>query len=568
MNKPVILCVDDEMVVIKSLKVELQEAIGNNYLVEIAQGGREALELIEELQEDKYEIVLIICDYIMPDIKGDQLLKKIHDILPKTLKIMLTGQADIEAVGYAIKYAKLYRYMAKPWQSEDMVMTVKEAINSYSQSKKLAEKNIELQRLNKELESFLEWTSNSERKFRAIFENAVMGIFQITYEGIYINANLALAKLYGYNLPEDLITDICNSQHQLYVDPHRQREFLKLLQNQDEVHGFESQVYRRDGSIIWISENACAVYDDHQEILYYQGFAEDITARKQAEADREQFTKELFQINKAYERFVPRQFLEFLSKSSILDVQLGDQIQLEMSVFFADIRDFTSLSESMTPEENFKFINSYLSCMEPAIIHNHGFIDKYIGDAIMALFSGEADNAVKAGITMLENLAEYNHHRLLLGHVPIQIGIGINTGSLMLGTVGGENRIDSTVISDAVNLASRVEALTKSYGVSLLITEQTYSALNKPNDYHIRMIDTVKFKGKTQIITVYEVFDVDPPEIKAGKLETLPMFKTALSLYNQEKLAEAAGLFADCLQLNPGDRVAQIYDDLCNSKRI
>ena len=111
----------------------------------------------------------------------------------------------------------------------------------------------------------------------------------------------------------------------------------------------------------------------------------------------------LFQLNKAYERFVPNQFLHFLEKSSIIDVQLGDQVQLEMSVLFSDIRDFTTLSENMTPEENFQFINSYLSRMEPAIIENHGFIDKYIGDAIMALFSGEADNAVKAGIAMLHN---------------------------------------------------------------------------------------------------------------------------------------------------------------------
>ena len=165
----------------------------------------------------------------------------------------------------------------------------------------------------------------------------------------------------------------------------------------------------------------------------------------------------LAQLNKAYERFVPGQFLQYLEKSSIIDVELGDQVQLEMSVLFSDIRDFTTLSESMTPEENFKFINSYLSRMEPAIAENSGFIDKYIGDAIMALFSGEADNAVKAGISMLHRLIEYNQHRANSGYKPIKNGIGINTGFLMLGTVGGQNRMDSTVISDAVNLASRGE---------------------------------------------------------------------------------------------------------------
>ncbi|HEY9848465.1 MAG TPA: AAA family ATPase [Leptolyngbyaceae cyanobacterium] len=221
----------------------------------------------------------------------------------------------------------------------------------------------------------------------------------------------------------------------------------------------------------------------------------------------------LAQLNKAYERFVPNQFLQFLNKSSIIDVELGDQVQLEMSVLFSDIRDFTTLSESMTPEDNFRFINSYLSRMEPVINENNGFIDKYIGDAIMALFSGEADNAVKAGIAMLHCLVEYNQNRVNSGYEAIQIGIGINTGSLMLGTVGGQNRMDGTVISDAVNVASRVESLTKNYGVSLLITQSTYSRLKNPSQYAIRTLDTVKVKGKSEAVTVYEVFDCDPLEI-------------------------------------------------------
>jgi class 3 adenylate cyclase/CheY-like chemotaxis protein len=280
-------------------------------------------------------------------------------------------------------------------------------------------------------------------------------------------------------------------------------------------------------------------------------------------AELSQALREIRKINQAYERFVPRQFLQLLDKSSIIDVQLGDQIQLEMSVLFSDIRNFTTLSERMTPADNFKFINSYLSRMEPAIIQNQGFIDKYIGDAIMALFSGEADNAIKAGISILQQLAEYNSTRGNVAHPQLEIGIGINTGSLMLGTVGGQNRMDGTVISDAVNLAARVEDLTKNYGVSLLISEQTYSRLVNPANYAIRVIDTVKVKGKSQAVTVYEVFDADPLEIKQGKLATLQLFKEALSLYNQGIFADAAQLFADCLRQNAGDRAAKIYLQRC-----
>ena len=267
----------------------------------------------------------------------------------------------------------------------------------------------------------------------------------------------------------------------------------------------------------------------------------------------------LDKLNKAYERFVPKQFLQFLDKESIVDVELGDQVQLKMSVLFSDVRNFTTMSEAMTPAENFCFINSFLSRMEPAILENQGFIDKYIGDAIMALFSGNADNAVKAGISMLNQLKEYNQYRANSGHSPVKIGVGINTGLLMLGTVGGQNRMDGTVISDAVNLASRVEGLTKSYGVSLLITEQTFSQLTQPSNYAIRSIDTLKVKGKSQKITVYEVFDADPPAVKEGKLNTLKQFQLARYLYGSGHSLEPRKMFAQCLKLNPRDQVAQIY---------
>ncbi len=577
MTKQVIICVDDEPTVLRSLKTELQYAIGNDYIIEIAQEGEEALELIAELLEEEYEIILVISDYIMPGMKGDDLLKQVHLLSPKTLKIMLTGQADLEAVGNAIKYAKLYRYLAKPWQSEDLNLTVKEAINSYLQDKELSIKNAKLLALNQQLEKLnqeqaalivkLHENENrlkkAEQKYRAIFENAVEGIFQTSPTGLYLSVNTALAQIFGYNSPQELMESLNNLQHQFYIDPDRRRQFLELIQQQGEVSAFESEVYRRDGSIIWISENARAIRDSDGRILYYQGFVENITSRKQAEAERLKFTNELFLVNQAFSRFVPRQFIQLLDKESIVEVQLGDQVQQEMSVVFSDIRDFTALSETMTPQENFKFINAYLSRMEPAILENNGFIDKYMGDAIMALFSGHADDAVKAGIAMLQNLDRYNQHRMKSGYQPINIGIGINTGSLMLGTVGGHNRMDSTVISDAVNLASRLEGLTKYYGVSMLITHHTLSGLQNPMEYNIRFIDRVKVKGKSKAVAIFEVFDGDAPQIKEIKLATIGHFEEALWLYNKKLFSESSQKFAEVLSINPADTVAKIYLELC-----
>ncbi|EDN67793.1 response regulator [Beggiatoa sp. PS] len=152
MNKSVIVCVDDEPLILNSLKVELRRTLSDQYIIEIAESGEEALELIEELLAEEIEIPLVISDYIMPQMKGDELLQRIHQINTKTLKIMLTGQASVEAVANAINRAKLYRYIAKPWEPEDLKLTVTEAIRSYFQDKQLTEQNAKLQQANQQLE--------------------------------------------------------------------------------------------------------------------------------------------------------------------------------------------------------------------------------------------------------------------------------------------------------------------------------------------------------------------------------------------------------------------------------
>jgi adenylate cyclase len=298
------------------------------------------------------------------------------------------------------------------------------------------------------------------------------------------------------------------------------------------------------------------IFDNQGNIAYAIVAFQDITERKRAELA-------LLKLNQANERFVPREFLQLLHKQSITDVELGNNVQKELSILFADIRGFTSLSEQMTPEDNFRFINAFLSRMEPSIREHKGFIDKYIGDGLMALFSGSADDALQAAISMLRRLTEYNKTRQRPGRPPLQIGVGINTGLTMLGTVGGFNRMEGTVISDAVNLAARLETLTKVYGVSLLISHHTFLRLEDANDYQFRLIDRVTVKGKSKAVSVYEIFEADPPEIKRAKLQTKTLFEQALLLYNQERIREAEALFDQCLDANPEDSVTKIYLERC-----
>ena len=214
----------------------------------------------------------------------------------------------------------------------------------------------------------------------------------------------------------------------------------------------------------------------------------------------------LAKINAAYGRFVPHDFLRFLGHESIVDVRLGDQIQKEMTVLFSDIRSFTTISEAMTPQENFNFINSYLSRVNPVIRAHQGFIDKYIGDAIMALFPESADDAVRAAVEMQKQVIIYNQDRQLSNHPPITIGIGLHAGTLMLGTIGEEERMESTVIADAVNLASRLEGLTKVYGAGILVSGSILERLGKREKYMCRFVDRVTVKGKEAAVSVYMKF--------------------------------------------------------------
>jgi adenylate cyclase len=408
---------------------------------------------------------------------------------------------------------------------------------------------------------------NSEKRLVQFLDAVPVGVLVVDATGTPYYANKMAQQILGQTVTRETVVPNVVEMYQSYVAetdllyPRDRMPILRALRGESAT--IDDMELRQGDKVIPLEVWATPIFDETGKVVYAIAAFQDITERKKAEAERTKFTSDLFQLNQAFSRFVPSQFLQFLEKDSIIDVQLGDHVQKEMSVLFADIRDFTTLSERMTPEQNFKFINAYLSRMEPAIVENQGLIDKYMGDGMMALFSRGADNALNAAISMLHRLTDYNQDRAKASYEPIRIGIGINTGSLMLGTVGGYSRMDTTVISDTVNLASRIEGLTKDYKVSLLISHDTFSQLKDANQYAFRLIDRVKVKGKLAAVSVYEVFDADPPKIRDSKLVTKTAFEEALLLYHLHSFAGAAQLFEDCLRLNPTDTVAQIYLERC-----
>ncbi len=273
----------------------------------------------------------------------------------------------------------------------------------------------------------------------------------------------------------------------------------------------------------------------------------------------------LINMNEAYECFVPRAILNLLNKDDITQARLGDQAQQEMTMMFADIRSFTTLSESMTPQQNFDFINSYLGHISPIIRQHHGFIDKFMGDAIMALFPNIPDDALNAAIDMQREVRAFNLLRQQQGCPPIQVGIGLHIGSVMLGIIGEEQRKQGTVISDSVNTAARLEDLNKIYGTSILISDRVLFVLSRPVRYSFRFLGKVSVKGKKKRVVVFDVLDGYTDEEKALKLQTQSDFeKGQLHFFNHEYTRSLAH-FQKVLAVNPNDKAARYYAEQATS---
>ena len=269
-------------------------------------------------------------------------------------------------------------------------------------------------------------------------------------------------------------------------------------------------------------------------------------------------------------RFIPAEFLAHLQKKEVADLQLGDHVKKDMTIFFSDIRAFTELSESLTPEESFAFINSYLSRVVPVVTEYDGFVDKYMGDGIMALFAAEmgADNAVECAVEMQKKMVIYNGHRAKMGYRPLTIGIGIHTGTLMLGVVGVVDRMEGTVISDAVNLSSRLQSIAKAFNIPLVISERTFMSLSDPGKYKYRFIGKVRVKGKDAPVSVFEIFDGLPEDEFESKMRSNTFFEQGMMAYYQKDFSNGVFYFKRALEDVPYDGASRFYLETCLRKAM
>ncbi len=341
-DNPVILCVDDEASVLEAVRTQLKDHFQGKVDIEVATSGAEALEIVEDLVEDGIDLWVVLCDEIMPQQRGHEVLAEIHQLSPQTRTVLLTGQTELEAVTESVNNANLFHFIAKPWEKMDLIMTVDRAVES------------------------------------------------------------------------------------LLADQERTRR------------------------------------------------------------------------TEVFHRFVPSGFLNVLGVQDPINARVNLGMMQNLAVLFTDIRQFTTLSESQSPQRVFQSLNNIFDVMVPIITKNRGVVDKFIGDAVMALFESSED-AIQAGIEIVEKVVQTPTPMGLLN-----VGVGINSGDLILGTVGNVNRIQTTVIGDVVNVAARIEAMTKEVRCPLLISSIAASQTTVAT----RNLGMFEVKGRLEPLGIHQCLAV------------------------------------------------------------
>lgn len=480
-NKNVIVIVDDKPT---NLGVLFDFLTDSGFKVLVAQDGESALQKVEYAHPD-----LILLDVMMPGIDGFETCRRLkaQESTKDIPVIFMTALSDTvdKVKGFNLGAVD---YVTKPVQQEEVRARVTTHLKLRNLQKKLEAQNLQLQEEIEQRKNAEESLREAEAKYRSIFENASDGIFQSNPEGRYITANRALARIYRYCSPEELMTQITNIWRQLYVDPTRSEDIATLLQMEDTVSDIESQVYRKDGKIIWISENIRTVRDSNGAVVYYEGTVADITERKKSEVALRQARKkaELLLLN-----ILPQPIAERLKKGQRT---IADSFE-EVTVMFADLVEFTKYSAQTSPQALVETLNVIFSMFD-RLAEKHGLEKiKTIGDAYMVVAGlptprkDHAEAMAQMALDMREAIAQYNSEN----GESFKIRIGINSGPVVAGVIGIK-KFSYDLWGDTVNTASRMES--QGQPGQIQVTRATYERLQAQYLFDERFPIHVKGKGE------------------------------------------------------------------------
>lgn len=549
-----ILVIDDETM-IRSLLQEILENAGHK--VTEAPNGKIGIEQFQERPAD-----LVITDIIMPQQEGLNTIFELKKIAPDLKIIAISGEQEAENFLETAKQFGASQIFNKPIKGKILLQAIEEALadtgnNPYQEQQILL--------LNEQPEKFAIPTN--------IFSPIESLVLQVQTQEEALN----VARKHDFSLvlfvaTEEKARDLQWVQTLLKLEKECPPFVLFLLEKAPPAH--VAQIYEAGAVDVLFPPFQGETFlakvhifiELYQQKVFLVGQTRQlettlqtqytisdnlITTAKELKQSKKQLEKvysELEQMTGVFQLFVPKPFLKRLTQNSF---QAGHFEPEKLTILFGDIRGYTQYSEQISPSENFDFLNEFFGLMEPFIAQNGGFIDQFLGDGVMALFDQEksADHALQAAIQMQEALEAFSQERKAQGLPGIQMGIGINTGEVMVGALGSANRLNSTVIGDPVNLSSRLEELTKKFEAKILISEYTHALLEKDH-YQMREVDTVKIRGRSQPVIVYEVFNNDAPDLLEAKLNANETFTQGIALYKAQKFGQALKVFEACLDLH------------------
>ncbi len=449
------------------------------YAVRAVKSGKLALEAIATLPPE-----LILMDICMPEMDGYTICQKLKSS-DQTRDIPIIFISALDEVLDKIRAFAVggVDYITKPFQLAEVLARVETHLT-------LQRLRQELQLQNARLHDEIAKRQKAEDKYRSIFENCLEGLFQASPDGRYLSANPTLARIYGYASAEELmasVTNICS----LYVRPGRREELNAYLRRYAKVEDFESQVYRKEGSIIWISENVRAVRGNVGEVLYYEGTVQDTTERRRTEAElrlqRQEAERLLLSI-------LPQSIAERLKRKP---ETIADSFA-DVTVMFADLVNFTPFATQVPPKEMVEMLNQIFSAFDQ-LAEQYGLEKiKTIGDEYMVAGglpnprSDHVEAVAEMALAMLRTVAKFPTRQ----GKPFQLRIGINTGPVVAGVIG-TRKFSYDLWGETVNLASRME--TQGQAGYIQIAPATYDRLK--NKYWLEHRGAIEVRGFGEITT-------------------------------------------------------------------
>jgi adenylate cyclase len=474
-----ILIIDDTPNNLRLLSATL---IQQGYKVRSAISGKIAIESIKYFLPD-----LILLDILMPEMDGYEVCTRLKtNAVTRDIPVIF-----ISAIDRAIDKVKAFGmggadYITKPFHVEEVLARVEQQLQLKNLQKRLADQNMRLQQALVERKEL-------EERYRNMFENSVDGIFQSTPAGRFLRVNQALASIYGYADPAEMIAAIADINQQVYVHPGRRYEFAAFMEQYETVSDFESQIYRKDGSIIWVCEDVRVVKDPNGNLLFYEGTVKDITARKQAE---DQLRRERLRAERLLLNILPQPIAERLKRNESAIADRFDAV----TVLFADLVDFTSLAAKITPTQLVNLLDEIFSAFDRLIEQYNLEKIKTIGDAYMAVGGlpiprkNHAEAVADMALAMQQAIANFQTDL----KKPFQLRIGINTGDVVAGVIG-KKKFSYDLWGDTVNIASRMES--EGMAGKIQVTTATYELLK--DKYILQPRGTVFIKGRGKMLSYW-----------------------------------------------------------------